>query len=211
MKKIFAFYIISSIFLSFFSGCSAKIDLLNENATGLLEGNDLRQILKQIGRPKAKVFETFSLTEDQLTDMDSGREWLLPTTREIEGEEFTQELLFDNHDPYNLLIFRCTFHPEEYDEDEFRELAVSIALKAAELYGKPLHYEGHNLLDDEGNRAKELGRMGDFIEIWELSKDEALRMQVNMNFRYIWLNYRVQNGMYLEYLKPHKPKKINKQ
>ena len=199
MKKLIAICIICSLIFFTLTGCAPKIDLINENAAGLLEGKELDLYLEQIGKPMDEVFEAFSLTEDQMTDTFHGVTWLLPTTREIEGEAFSQELFFERSEPNNLYSYRYTFHPEEYDEDEFRELAVSIALNAVELHGDSLHADGLNLFNNAGNVIK--NRNDTYIETWELSENEALRFHADIKHRYIWLDYRVQTGLYMDDLK----------
>ena len=189
------------------SGCKQE----EPQKTGLLTGDELAFYLDQIGKPSEEVMESLSLTEEQIvekSDQETG--WLVSETREIEGEPFTQKLLFESpNSPQILYGYQYTLAPDPlYDEEKMKELTIAIALKATELYGDPITYpNGSNRLfyeDGTPKREKKIAfiKTWDIREVWEISENEALVLRASLSdeWQYIWLDYRIKNGLHLEYL-----------
>ena len=189
------------------SGCKQE----EPQKTGLLTGDELAFYLDQIGKPSEEVMESLSLTEEQIvekSDQETG--WLVSETREIEGEPFTQKLLFESpNSPQILYGYQYTLAPDPlYDEEKMKELTIAIALKATELYGDPITYpNGSNRLfheDGTPKREKKIAfiKTWDIREVWEISENEALVLRASLSdeWQYIWLDYRIKNGRHLEYL-----------
>ncbi len=189
------------------SGCKQE----EPQKTGLLTGDELAFYLDQIGKPSEEVMESLSLTEEQIvekSDQETG--WLVSETREIEGEPFTQKLLFESpNSPQILYGYQYTLAPDPlYDEEKMKELTIAIALKATELYGDPITYpNGSNRLfheDGTPKREKKIAfiKTWDIREVWEISENEALVLRASLSdgWQYIWLDYRIKDGLHLEYL-----------
>ncbi len=189
------------------SGCKQE----EPQKTGLLTGDELAFYLDQIGKPSEEVMESLSLTEEQIvekSDQETG--WLVSETREIEGEPFTQKLLFESpNSPQILYGYQYTLAPDPlYDEEKMKELTIAIVLKATELYGDPITYpNGSNRLfheDGTPKREKKIAfiKTWDIREVWEISENEALVLRASLSdeWQYIWLDYRIKNGLHLEYL-----------
>ena len=189
------------------SGCKQE----EPQKTGLLTGDELAFYLDQIGKPSEEVMESLSLTEEQIvekSDQETG--WLVSETREIEGEPFTQKLLFESpNSPQILYGYQYTLAPDPlYDEEKMKELTIAIALKATELYGDPITYpNGSNRLfheDGTPKREKKIAfiKTWDIREVWEISENEALVLRASLSdeWQYIWLDYRIKNGLHLAYL-----------
>ncbi len=183
----------------------------SKETNGLLTGDELAFYLAQIGKTSEEVLETLSLTEEQIvekSDQETG--WLVSETREIEGEPFTQKLLFESpNSPQILYGYQYTLAPDPlYDEEKMKELTIAIVLKATELYGDPITYpNGSNRLfyeDGTPKREKKIVfiKAWDIREVWEISKNEALVLRASLSdeWQYIWLDYRIKNGLHLEYL-----------
>ena len=179
--------------------------------TGLLTGDELAFYLDQIGKPSEEVMESLSLTEEQIvekSDLETG--WLVSETREIEGEPFTQKLLFESpNSPQILYGYQYTLAPDPlYDEEKMKELTIAIGLKATELYGDPITYPGisNRLFHEDGTpkREKKIAffKTWDIREVWEISENEALVLKASLSdeWQYIWLDYRIKDGLHLEYL-----------
>jgi hypothetical protein len=89
-----------------------------------------------------------------------------------------------------------------------KELTIAIALKATELYGDPITYpNGSNRLfyeDGTPKREKKIAfiKVWDIREVWEISENEALVLKASLSdeWQYIWLDYRIKDGLHLEYL-----------
>lgn len=208
-------FILCFILFTGLTGCSPKEDLPKEK-TGLLAGDELTLYLDLIGKTAEEVMEGLSLTDEQIVDTGSrGMDWSVSETREIEGEAFTQKLLFETPDqPQVLYGYQYALAPDPlYDEEKIRDLAAAIALKATEYYGNPITYPdaSNRIFDDDGNLTDmqisfnaEGNRITnwDVREVWNLSEDEALVMKVSVSaeWQYIWLDYRTKNGLHLEYL-----------
>ena len=128
----------------------------------------------------------------------------------MEGEPFTQKLLFESpNSPQILYGYQYTLAPDPlYDEEKMKELTIAIALKATELYGDPITYpNGSNRLfheDGTPKREKKIAfiKTWDIREVWEISENEALVLRASLSdeWQYIWLDYRIKNGLHLEYL-----------
>ena len=183
----------------------------SKETNGLLTGDELAFYLAQIGKTSEEVLETLSLTEEQIvekSDQETG--WLVSETREIEGEPFTQKLLFESpNSPQILYGYQYTLAPDPlYDEEKMKELTIAIVLKATELYGDPITYpNGSNRLfheDGTPKREKKIAfiKTWDIREVWEISENEALVLRASLSdeWQYIWLDYRIKNGLHLEYL-----------
>lgn len=174
-----------------------------QEKAGLLAGNELARYLEQIGNPAEEVKESLALADSQIAETGFlGASWRLSETREIEGELFSQELFFET-DPSNVLqAYRFVLEPDPlYDEEKIKELTAEIALKAVELYGKPVPYfnEGSSILDNKGNLEPELGRRG--WEMWRLPENTVMRLQmfISEQGQYICLEYRTQEGIQIKW------------
>lgn len=207
MKNILISLLLYGAVLLCLPGCKQEA----KEKTGLLTGGELAFYLDQIGKTPDEILEALSLTEEQIVEKsDQKTGWLVSETREIEGEPFTQKLLFEtpNH-PQILYGYQYTFAPNPlYDEEKMKELTIAIALKATELYGDPITYpNGSNRLfyeDGTPKREKKIAfiKVWDIREVWEISENEALVLQASLSdeWQYIWLDYRVKDGLHLEYL-----------
>ena len=211
MKSRLISLLLCIVLLLCLPGCKQAADGEGQPETGLLAGDELDMYLGLIGKPSDEVLERLFLTEDQIVEKrDSDTGWRISETREIEGEAFTQELLFEAPDqPQILYGYQYTFAPNPlYDEDKMKELTTAIALKATELYGDPITYPNisNRLFDEDGNPKEE--KKTDFIkgwdirEVWEISENEALVLMASLSdeWQYIWLTYRIKEGLHLEYL-----------
>ena len=207
MKKGLLSVILCAAVLLCLPGCKQE----EPQKTDLLTGDELAFYLDQIGKTPEKVLDALSLTEEQIvekSDQETG--WLVSGTREIEGEPFTQKLLFESpNSPQILYGYQYTLAPDPlYDEEKMKELTIAIALKATELYGDPITYPGisNRLFDEDGTpkREKKIAfiKTWDIREVWEISENEALVLQASLSdeWQYIWLDYRIKDGLHLEYL-----------
>lgn len=184
-------------------GCLGGGEKYGQEKVGLLAGNELALYLEQMGNPPGEIKETLALTDGQIADIGFREtSWHLSEAREIEGEAFSQELLFEADPPNVLWAYRFVLEPDPlYDVEKIKELTAEIALKAAELYGRPVPYFNResSILDDKGNLEPEIGERG--WEMWRLPGNTVMRLQmfISEQGQYICLEYRTQEGVHIEW------------